>query len=76
MEIEHMTYFFIKKEKQLLCKYAQISGSWKLKLGFGFNYGLNKSSELGILLHETHLNNVPTSLATFKRIRVKNLEIL
>ena len=38
--------------------------------------GLSKSSDLGILLQETHLNIGPTSLATFKKICVKNLEIL
>ena len=38
--------------------------------------GFSKSSGLGILLQETHLNISPTSLATFKKIWVKNLEIL
>ena len=37
--------------------------NWVLVL----NSGLSKSSDLGILLQETHLNIGPTSLATFKK---------
>ena len=34
------------------------------------------SKSLGFLLQDTHLDIGPTSLATFKKIYVKNLEIL
>ena len=66
--------FHQKKKKQLLCKYTQALESWNWVLVLIM--GLSKSSHLGILLQETHLNIGPTSLATFKKMWVKNLEIL
>ena len=77
MEIEYMIYFSIKKAKNncfasTLKSQALESWNWVLVLITGFS----KSSGLGILLQETHLNISPTSLATFKKIWVKNLELL
>ena len=71
-----MSYFFIKKRKQLLCKYTLISSSWKLILGFGLNYGIKQEFWCRDFTSETYLNIGPTSLATSKKIWVKNLEIL
>ena len=77
MEIEYIICFFIKTEKNnyfasTLKSQALQSWNWVLVLIMG----LSKSSDLGILLQETHLNIGPTSLATFKKICVKILEIL
>ena len=67
--------FSYKKKKQLLCKYT-VSHSQTWNWVLVLITGLSKSSDLGILLQETHLKLVSTSLATFKKIWVKNLEIL
>ena len=69
--------FFHEKRKNncfanTLKSHALESWNWVLIL----ITGLSKSSDLGILLQETHSNICPTSLVSFKKIWVKNLEIL
>ena len=70
MEIEYMIYFFIKREKRTT---LQVHSNFKLLKA---ETGFCKSSDLRILLQETHLNIGSTSLPNLKKIFVKNLEIL